>query len=342
MVEKLKAYLRFEELVAKILRANGFDISEHDILGPDKGYDFLASREEGTFLVETKYYRTPEPQIDLIEAAATRLRAKLDEPSGYRGMLVVSCTVVSKLRHLLERKFGITLIDRSDLYAWVLAAPEFADSLRDILESYPFPNRVDGGRDVSTSLRPKRNPAVQSPPDTRGTELCNALRNLNPGKEHWSAYENLCERIISYLFTNDLHGWHRQMWTDDDLNRFDFICRIKPNTDFWRFLIDHLNSRYILFEFKNYVKKIKQGQILTTEKYLLEKALRRASIVFTRLGADEDAIRMTQGAMREHGKLILVIDDEQVCKMLHMREKGEDPTDLLFEEADNFLLTLPR
>ena len=46
--------------------------------------------------------------------------------------------------------------------------------------------------------------------------------------------------------------------------------------------------------------------------------------------------------MRDQGKLMLIIDDQQVCKMLHMKERGEDPTDLLFEIADDFLLALPR
>ncbi len=62
----------------------------------------------------------------------------------------------------------------------------------------------------------------------------------------------------------------------------------------------------------------------------------------SRAGADRDALMMTQGAMRESGKLMLVIDDEQVCDMLHMKERGEDPTDRLFDLAENFLLGLPR
>ena len=60
----------------------------------------------------------------------------------------------------------------------------------------------------------------------------------------------------------------------------------------------HLNTRYVLFEFKNYTGEIKQGQILTTEKYLLEKGLRRVAIIITRVGADKNAITMAQGAMR--------------------------------------------
>ena len=82
--------------------------------------------------------------------------------------------------------------------------------------------------------------------------------------------------------------------------------------------------------------------MLTTEKYLLERGLRKVAIMFTRLGADRNAISMMQGAMREHGKLILALDDEAVCKMLHMKEQGEDPTDFLFELTDDFLLSLPR
>ncbi len=51
---------------------------------------------------------------------------------------------------------------------------------------------------------------------------------------------------------------------------------------------------------------------------------------------------MMQGAMREHGKLMLVIDDDILCRMLHMKERGDDPTDFLFQLADDFLLSLPR
>ena len=51
---------------------------------------------------------------------------------------------------------------------------------------------------------------------------------------------------------------------------------------------------------------------------------------------------MTQGAMREHGKLMLILNDKHICAMLHMKERGEDPSDRLFELTDEFLLSLPR
>jgi hypothetical protein len=172
--------------------------------------------------------------------------------------------------------------------------------------------------------------------------LCQELSLLKRGKKAWSQYEALCERILKYLFPHDLQGWHAQKRTDDGLNRFDFVCRIRPSTEFWRFLLDHLNSRYVLFEFKNYSDRLTQGQILTTEKYLLERGLRRVAIIFTRSGANTSAIAMSQGAMREQGKLLLVVNDVEVCNMLHIKERGGDPGDRLFELADDFLLSLPR
>jgi hypothetical protein len=202
--------------------------------------------------------------------------------------------------------------------------------LRSPVESTP--------RSSSKSIRD-----IPAPPkDTRGTELCQELKKIKRGKEAWAEYERVCAKILKYLFPNDLHGWHSQKRTDDGLNRFDFVCRVRPTTEFWKFVIDHLDSRYVLFEFKNYSGKIKQGQVLTTEKYLLERGLRRVAIIFTRAGAEQHAISMTQGAMREHGKLMLIVNDEKVCEMLHMKERGEDPTDCLFELADDFLLALPR
>jgi len=46
--------------------------------------------------------------------------------------------------------------------------------------------------------------------------------------------------------------------------------------------------------------------------------------------------------LREAMRTMLVLDDEKLCAMLHKKERGEDPSDLLFDWADDFLLKLPR
>jgi hypothetical protein len=246
------------------------------------------------------------------------------------------------MRQALEDRYSLALFDRADILAWAANVPKVFDEIEALLEvSSPVSS------EQQARPRPARDegkPLPENPPpeDRAGSELSRQLRALKRGKATWAAYEKLCDRILRYLFPQDLHGWHRQRRTDDGLNRFDYVCRIRPTTDFWRFLIEHLNSRYVLFEFKNYTGRIKQGQILTTEKYLLEKGLRRVAIIVTRAGAHKDAITMTQGAMRENGKLMLIIDDAKMGNMLVMKERGEDPTDLLFDLTDEFLLSLPR
>ncbi|GBQ94878.1 hypothetical protein [Gluconobacter cerinus] len=333
--------VEFENLVGNILEINNFIISP-SLPETNNKFDFHATLGNEKWAIEVKFYRTPRAQAGLIENAAIRLNHEGVKARVTKGMLVVSCYLPAELRLYLETSFNLTFIDRADLINWSAKNTEILGKLQSILG---IPSN-DLTQDGDTTSEPKLNetPLNQAPPqeDSKGTELCQELKKLNRGKKHWPDYEKLCVRILKYLFPNDLYGWHDQKRTDDGLNRYDSVCRIQSTTEFWQFIVQHLDSRYVIFEFKNYTGKIKQGQILTTEKYLLEKALRRVAIIFSRDGADKNAVTMTQGAMRESGKLMLILDDDKVCEMLHMKERGEDPTDYLFDLADNFLLTLPR
>lgn len=105
---------------------------------------------------------------------------------------------------------------------------------------------------------------------------------------------------------------------------------------------NRLSSRYVVFEFKNYTEEVGQGQVLTTEKYLLPLAFRSLAIILSRKGANNSASKSTEGAMRESGKLILILDDDHLHKMLEMKDVGGDPSDVLLDLADEFLTGLGR
>lgn len=342
MNQSVPTWQLFEDLVRRILEANNFHVSTNNVRG-DRGFDLLADFENEPWAIEVKYYRTARAQPSLIDAAAVCVASNGVAAKAQKGMLVVSCILPAELRKALEQKFSIAFVDQVDLRSWCKSNPDLSEELDALLEASPsVPQATRPTRKTPTqSSKPLKGTPLQ-PRDTRGTDLCQELKSIKKGKVSWAQYEKVCEKILKYLFPNDLHGWHSQKRTDDGLNRYDYVCRVRPTTEFWKFVIDHLDSRYVLFEFKNYSGKIKQGQILTTEKYLLERGLRRMAIIMTRVGAEPHAVAMTQGAMREQGKLMLIVNDEKVCEMLHMKERGEDPTDCLFEIADNFLLTLPR
>jgi hypothetical protein len=341
----LPPYLRFELLVKELLVRRDFELLMKDVApnGERLRIDVVASSREQRWVIEIKFYRTARAQASLLQSAAATVVIAGRRLNAAGGMLVVSSVVPEATRRSIEQEFKISLVDRKQLLSWAAPHPALADALNAVLELAPEERIELTGSAVSTvTATATLADAPPVTPDREGTDLCNQLKQIPKGKAGWQKHEEHCQKILKYLFPDDLTGWRGQQHTDDGLNRFDLVCRIHPPREFWQFLIDHLGSRYVLFEFKNYEEKIKQGQILTTEKYLLEKALRRVAIVFSREGAGDGALRMAQGAMREHGKLILVLSDYDVCEMLDMKQNGADPTDLLFDRADDFLLSLPR
>jgi hypothetical protein len=333
----------FEELVHELLTAVGYRVAKDATGASDRGYDLLANFGSELWAIEIKYYRTERAQLDLLDATASRLLRAVADANARKGMIVISAYLPDELRLALEARYGLVFVDRSDILIWASnKQPPLSERFSALFETNRAPITTEGRSPESIAERDIRPASPATSPDTLGTDLCAELRGLASGKLTWRKYEGLCDRILRYLFPNDLTGWRQQASTDDELNRFDYVCRVRPTTDFWQFVTSHLNSRYILFEFKNYTEPIEQGQVLTTEKYLLERALRRVGIIFTRCGAEPNALKMAQGAMREHGKLIIVLSDDDVCALLQARERGDDPSDLLFALVDDFLISLPR
>ena len=77
------------------------------------------------------------------------------------------------------------------------------------------------------------------------------FKDIKPGNEDFKKYEKLCFEILKELFYNDLNNWNLQQKTEDDLYRFDLICKIKNenNLDFFNTLKYFFNSKYSLTEF---------------------------------------------------------------------------------------------
>ena len=107
-------------------------------------------------------------------------------------------------------------------------------------------------------------------------------------------------------------------------------------------LAHDFRTRYIIFEFKNYSKPITQNEIYSTEKYLFTTALRSVAFVIARAGADAGAYRAASGALREAGKLILLLSLQDLCEMLHVSDRAQDPEILLYQKLDELLTTMLR
>lgn len=321
------------------------------VIAADHGWDLTVAN---TYAVEIKYYRTSRAQIELVRRAAAQVVHAATRHS-LRPVLLVSCNLSGQQRLKIEDEFAITIFDRVDLLITasrfesilVKLSPLLDDELHEDVAS-------DSGKDVRAALFAKNDKLIEagkrashqvtiaalSP--TFGHDLSKELRALHCGKKTWRDYEDISERIVDYLFGAHFIQKSKQLITDDGLSRYDLIARVTPQTDFWDFVINEVRSRYVIFEFKNYCHKIAQGQVLTTEKYLLGPALRKCAFVFCRKGASSSAEKMARGAVRELGKLIIILNDDDLCEMLHMKDSGSDPTDYLFQCSDKIFMTLSR
>lgn len=356
MENNMEPWRKFEELVAEIMQFFGFSINKSKNRG-GTGFDLVGRKDGEKWAIEVKHYRTARARPALVEAAAVRLVTNAEEEGLKKVILVVSSFLDESFREDLQARLGVNVLDAKGLreiasrnsvllerLESMLVVDQFTDDLirREIFSDRSGINSGDGI--LFRHMVPlERIPVGRGAPlDEGGGDLCADLHKISPGKKHAGRYEKWCERAIRYIFPNDLEGWHSQKGTEDGLNRFDLICRIKPVSDFWKFLMEHLDSRYVLFEFKNYRELVGQREVLTTEKYLFEKGLRKVALMLTRNGGNGSAIAMAQGAMREHGKLMIILDDKDLCHMLKMKDEGEDASDFLFEKADQFLVSLPR
>ena len=100
-------------------------------------------------------------------------------------------------------------------------------------------------------------------------------------------------------------------------------------------LVQHYNSHFVVFEFKNYTEKIDQNLIYITEKYLFAAALRNVAFIISREGFSDSAKFAAEGCLKEHGKLILDITNEDLIKML--KSPDDNPADYLLTKLEEFL-----
>lgn len=181
---------------------------------------------------------------------------------------------------------------------------------------------------------------------TTAIEYINDLKSLKKGRENAGEYEKLCERIIQYLFSEAFHIMSAQHKTGDKHFRMDLICSFKgmnENTHpFWQLLAQHYNTRFVVFEFKNYSELIDQNLIYITEKYLFNPALRNVAVIISHEGFSSAAKFAAEGCLKENGKLILDITNKDLIKMLEAKNSDSDPTDILMKIFEDFLMSLSK
>lgn len=341
----------FEKLCSKILAKNGYEIynlySSHATPGKTFEVDFFAKNIKNDFIVEVKFYRSEKENTALLTRSASMLSRKSLALNKKDKLLIVSCIVSPMIRTSIEEVYGITIYDRSDLLRLAIISAELTDQLEKIFEPSKDEFKTEQVSNLSLEFNNLNIEKILRANDKYSNKILDESINLKDELEktphgEGSSYEEICKKILMFIFESQLSGWHTQLSTFDSLHRYDLVCRVKSDTDMWSFVTNEMKSRYVVFEFKNYSNPISQQQILTTEKYLFPKSFRSVAFIISRMKISKSAEIMCQGAMRENGKLIINLCDNDLVAMINKKVENLEPSDYLFSLVDDFLLGLSR
>lgn len=323
----------FEQIVKNIFKYSNYKISDEFSLT----YDFIAEIGNTMYRVNTKYSLS-NGFYSVLEYADNITKESIlsyDFNTKIREVLVIGMVITDEQRRIIKRKYdNLVLIDLANLLYVTSNNDEIRTKLLSIL-SFTIDEIVPKRPVIKLSCTSKKN---------EGETLIRELSNIDPGLGSYRSFENLCCKCMKYMFSNTLTLFNEQVNSNNDLYRFDLICRVKngSRSEFWSIVEDYFKSKYILFEFKNHSKKITQKEVYTTEKYLYKKAFRNVAIVVSFDGNDDNSLWAAKGCLRENGKLIMLIDKSDVIEMIKKKEKNEDPSDYLLDILDDMLIELEK
>lgn len=326
------SYAVREDVFADIFRKYLFKKCQSVKIG--KSVDFECNVQGKDICFELKIYNSNyaiEKNIERVCAYLVSLKAKED-------LILVVGNIVSK--EIVEKYF-----EKYKIHIWTLS------NILWLFEEYPdIKNEFISLLTYSVDDLKLEKPCHSLFQEQRNIKnegtWKSKLLAIKPGKgERSKEYEDICIEILKNVLGEYLGLWKVQESSNNGLYRFDLCCKIKNgvNQDFFDTIKNYFNTKYIVFEFKNYEKEISQKEIYTTEKYLYEKALRRVAIIISRKGASKNALSAARGCLRENGKLIMCLSDQDLIELINIKEKEEQPTAEFFEVMlDDLLIQLEK
>ncbi|WP_437644275.1 hypothetical protein [Sorangium sp. So ce362] len=175
---------------------------------------------------------------------------------------------------------------------------------------------------------------------TPASILRQRIKHCPPGRPGWREFENICIEALRFLFVPPLHEPHIQPRSYSGIDRRDavFPNRNIGSSNTWGQLYTELAARMILFEFKNYdSEEIGKEETNQTRNYLTAPMGRLAIMCCNKI-PDRAAHIKRNTIFSEERKVILFLTRDHFLEMLAIKERGDDPSDLIMDLVERFYL----
>jgi len=160
------------------------------------------------------------------------------------------------------------------------------------------------------------------------------------GVSGWRQFEDVATEVLRHLFVPPLADPILQARSYSGIDRRDVIFpnRNHGMPNHWGRLLQELEARMVLFEFKNYdSEEVGKDEVNQTRNYLTRPLGRLALIVSTK--EPNHAAHVKRNTVySEDGKVIVFLNVEHLEEMLYMKERGEEPADLIMDAVERFYI----
>lgn len=302
--------------------------------------DIMAVKDGYKYFIELKIYRGPNNDVSVIKNAICQMKRYRDNISTFtynRYGIIFLCIVDEKIVEEIREVYGIFAWDIRNLLYVCAESDVLSEKLQQLM-----PYSING---IQMICPPSYEGSGQGLirgriQEMSATKLISRLKKCATGNSGRAdkAYEKICEDIIQYLFENEFNLFSVQNTTNDAMFKMDILCSLKGTTAFWNFLMTYYNTKFVVFECKNYCRKIDQNLVYITDKYLFSPALRNVAFIISREGFQENAQKAALGILKEQGKLIVDLTDADLEKMIYDKVAGKEPSDYLLEKVERMLM----
>jgi hypothetical protein len=160
------------------------------------------------------------------------------------------------------------------------------------------------------------------------------------GIRGWAQFEDTAASALRHLLVPPLTEPIIQARSYSGIDRRDAIFpnRNHGEPNHWGRLLRELEARMILVEFKNYDShEVGKDEVNQTRNYLTKPLGRLALIVSTREPGHAAHLKRNS-VYSESGKVIVFLTVEHLKEMLYMKERAEDPADLIMDAVERFYI----
>jgi hypothetical protein len=176
---------------------------------------------------------------------------------------------------------------------------------------------------------------------TPAPALLKRIYDCPPGLPGWSEFEDACVAVLEYLFVPPLRKAKRQPRTYSGISRRDavFPNRDNESNGAWKQLLTELGARLVLVEFKNYdVTDISKDEVDQVCNYLTEPMGRLALLCCNKAPCHSAYVRRNTIFSTQGKRIILFLTPDHLHEMCNIKERGEDPADLIVDLLEEFYL----